>query len=124
MIDGRDVKWGDGWQSGLVRDDEPVRLGESLHDVVRSLRPDGVTQTSHDTSTSALGGVFGRWEEAVGDAVAAHVQPVKLDGSTLVVQVDDPAWATQLKFLEATLKQRLAEVAGATIDRIEVRVAR
>ena len=67
---------------------------------------------------------IGRWEEAVGDALAAHVQPVKLDGSTLVVQVDDPAWATQLKFLEGTLKQRLAEIAGATIDRIEVRVAR
>jgi len=122
------MKRGGGWQSGLVRDDEPVRLGDSLHDVVRSLRPDGapggVTRMGGDASASALGGVFGRWEEAVGDALAAHVQPVKLDGTTLVVQVDDPAWATQLKFLEGTLKQRLAEVAGATIDRIEVRVAR
>lgn len=116
------MKWGDGWQSGLVRDDEPVRLGESLHDVVSSLRPEGVSRSSG--TASALGGVFGRWEEAVGDALAAHVQPVKLDGSTLVVQVDDPAWATQLKFLEGTLKQRLAEIAGATIERIEVRVAR
>ena len=122
------LKWGDGWQSGLVRNDEPIRIGASLHDVVNALRPDGtpggVTATGGDASASALGGVFGRWEEAVGDALAAHVQPVKLDGSTLVVQVDDPAWATQLKFLEATLKQRLAEIAGATIDRIEVRVAR
>ena len=111
-----------------MRDDEPVRLGDSLHSVVNSLRPDGtlggVATTVGDASASALGGVFGRWDEAVGDAVAAHVQPVKLDGSTLVVQVDDPAWATQLKFLEGTLKQRLAEIAGATIDRIEVRVAR
>lgn len=103
-----------------MHDDEPVRLGDSLHDVVRSLRPDG----GSDSSTSSLGGVFGRWEEAVGEALAAHVQPVKLDGSTLVVQVDDPAWATQLKFFEATLKQRLLEIAGATIERIEVRVAR
>lgn len=122
------MKWGDGWQSGLVRDDEPVRLGESLHDVVNSLRPDGspggVTTSGGDASASALGGVFGRWDEAVGEAMAAHVQPVKLDGTMLVVQVDDPAWATQLKFLEGTLKQRLAEIAGATIDRIEVRVAR
>ena len=74
--------------------------------------------------STALGGVFGRWEEAVGDALAAHVQPVKLDGTTLVVQVDDPAWATQLKFLESTLKERLAEIAGATIERIDVRVSR
>jgi predicted nucleic acid-binding Zn ribbon protein len=103
-----------------MHDDEPVRLGDSLHDVVRSLRPDGHSESS----TSALGGVFGRWEEAVGNALAAHVQPVKLDGTTLVVQVDEPAWATQLKFLEATLKKRLLEVADATIERIEVRVAR
>ena len=64
-----------------------------------------------------MGGVFGRWEEAVGAALGAHVQPVKLDGTTLVVKVDDPAWATQLKFLETTLKHALLEVAGATIER-------
>ena len=103
-----------------MHDDEPVRLGDSLHDVVRSLRPDG----SSNSSASSLGGVFGRWDEAVGDALAAHVQPVKLDGTTLVVQVDDPAWATQLKFLESTLKERLLEIAGATVERIDVRVAR
>ena len=71
-----------------------------------------------------MGGVFGRWEEAVGAAVAAHVQPVKLDGEVLVVEVDDPAWATQIRFLEATLRERLREVAGASVERLEVRVAR
>lgn len=100
-----------------MRETEPIRLGESLNDVVRSLRPDS------NGDSGALGGVFGRWEEAVGAALAAHVQPVKLDGSTLVVQVDDPAWATQLKFLDSTLKQRLAEIAGAVVERIDVRVS-
>lgn len=71
-----------------------------------------------------MGGVFGRWEEAVGAAVAAHVQPVKLDGSVLVVEVDDPAWATQIRFLEATLRERLREVAAASVERLEVRVSR
>ena len=71
-----------------------------------------------------MGGVFGRWEESVGAAVAAHVQPVKLDGSVLVVEVDDPAWATQIRFLEATLRERLREVAGASVERLEVRVSR
>jgi len=101
--------------------DDPVRLGDSLHQVVRSLRPDTPAAA---TSTSAMGGVFGRWEEAVGAAVAAHVQPIKLDGTMLIVEVDDPAWATQLRFLESTLRQRLREVAGAEIDRIDVRVRR
>ena len=52
----------------------------------------------------------------------SHVKPVKLDGTKLIVEVDDPAWATQLRFLETTLKQRLLEVAGATIESVEVRV--
>lgn len=88
--------------------------------MVRALRP----ETGPAAAPAAvMGGVFGRWEEAVGEALALHVQPVKLDGTTLVVKVDDPAWATQLKFLEGTLP-RLREVAGATIERIEVRVGR
>jgi predicted nucleic acid-binding Zn ribbon protein len=103
--------------------DEPIRLGDSLHQVVRSLRPD-TGSAAVAASAAAMGGVFGKWDEAVGAAVALHVQPVKLDGTTLVVKVDDPAWATQLKFLEATLKRRLLDVAGATIERIEVRVGR
>src|SRR5690242_14519889 len=101
---------------------EPKRLGDSLHDVLKSLRPED--QTRVQPTAAAMGGVFGRWEEAVGPAVAAHVQPVKLDGTTLVVEVDDPGWATQLRFLEANMRTRLAEVAGAAIDRIEVRVGR
>ena len=85
--------------------DDPVPLSVSLTGVVRSLR--GGAAGDPGRSAQALGGVFGRWTDAVGEAVAAHVQPVKLDGDRLVVEVDDPAWATQLKFLEATLRERL-----------------
>ena len=100
--------------------DDLVQLGDSIHDVVQSLRPAGARPAA---SANALGGVFGKWEEAVGEAVAAHVQPVALDGPTLIVAVDDPSWATQLRFLERTLCERLATVAGATVDRVEIRVA-
>lgn len=100
---------------------EPVSIGESLKTVVKSLRPD---DTRSAAPMAAIGGVFGRWDEAVGDAVAAHVQPVRLEATTLVVEVDDPAWATQIRFLEATLRARLGEVANATVERIEVRVAK
>ena len=101
---------------------DPVRLGDSMQQVVRVLRPDA--HLSKQSSMSAIGGVFGMWEQVVGESMAAHVQPIKLNGSALVVEVDDPAWATQLKFLEQSLQQRLAEIAGASIDTIEVRVAR
>lgn len=101
---------------------EPVSLADSLSGVVRSLRgPDATTAVS---AAAAMGGVFGKWTEAVGDAVARHVQPVKLDGRRLVVEVDDPAWATQLRFLEGTLRDRLRTVAGAEIDQFDVRVKR
>ncbi len=97
---------------------DPVPLTSSLGGVVKSLRgPDAPTAVT-------LGGVFGRWTEAVGDVVAEHVQPVKLDGTTLVVEVDDPAWATQLRFFEVTMRERLREVAGAVVDRLEIRVRR
>ena len=97
-------------------------IGDSLNSVIRSLRNDSSDAVGSSHTAGQMGGVFGRWAEAVGDAVAAHVKPVKLDGTKLIVEVDDPAWATQLRFLEATLKQRLLEVAGATIDSVEVRV--
>lgn len=102
------------------RGDEPIRLGDSVQEVVRSLRADDSRPT---TPAAAIGGVFGRWEEAVGADVARHVEPVSLDGTTLVVSVDDPAWATQVRFLERTVRDRLAEVAGVTVERLEVRVA-
>jgi len=93
--------------------DEPVSLATSLDGVVKSLR---------GPSRKAVGGLFGRWEEAVGEQVAQHVRPVKLDGGVLSVEVDDPAWATQVKFLTPTIIARLAEVAGAHVDQLQIRV--
>ncbi|MEX0847188.1 MAG: DUF721 domain-containing protein [Ilumatobacteraceae bacterium] len=101
---------------------DPIPLGESLTGVVRSLR--GPEPAGTTSSAAAMGGVFGKWHDAVGDAVARHVQPIKLDGTRLVVEVDDPAWATQLKFLEADLRARLLEVTGARIEHFDVRVKR
>jgi predicted nucleic acid-binding Zn ribbon protein len=93
--------------------DEPVSLAVSLDGVVKSLR---------GPSRTAVGGLFGRWEEALGEQVAQHVRPVKLDGGVLSVEVDDPAWATQVKFLAPTIIERLADVAGARVDQLQVRV--
>ena len=93
--------------------EEPVSLSMSLDGVVMSLR---------GPSRRSVGGLFGRWDEAVGEQVAQHVRPVKLDGGVLTVEVDDPAWATQVKFLSPMIIARLAEIAGATVDQLQVRV--
>ena len=71
-----------------------------------------------------MGGLFRRWDDAVGENVAAHVRPVKLDRGILVVVADDPAWATQVKFLADTIIERLKSVADVDVDAVEVRVAR
>lgn len=94
---------------------DPVPISSSLDGVMRSLR--GPTR-------QAAGGLFGRWNEAVGEQVAQHVKPVKLDGGVLTVEVDDPAWATQVKFLSSMITEQLQTVADVTVDRIEVRVER
>lgn len=105
-----------------MADDEMIPLLDSLVHVLNGLHP--VSLPTASVGPAALGGIFGRWEEVVGEQVAAHVQPLKFDGRVLVVSVDDPAWATQLRFLETTMRERLLEVAGARVDEIEVRVSR
>lgn len=94
---------------------EPIPISTSLDEVVRSLRGPGRRE---------VGGVFGRWEECVGAHVAAHARPVRLDGGVLVVEVDEPAWATQIALLSNTIRERLVTVTGIEVDRVEVRVFR
>jgi predicted nucleic acid-binding Zn ribbon protein len=93
--------------------EDPITIGAALDGVIRSMRGPG---------SRVVGGVFGRWDEAVGSQVAQHVRPLKLDRGVLTVEVDDPAWATQVKFLTPTIISRLAEVAGASVERVSVRV--
>jgi predicted nucleic acid-binding Zn ribbon protein len=69
--------------------------------------------------------VFGGWADAVGPQVAAHARPVSLAEGTLVVAVDEPAWATQIRFLTGDILRRLAELAGSeAVVAIEIRVRR
>jgi predicted nucleic acid-binding Zn ribbon protein len=95
-------------------DEEPVRLRESLDKLARHLgAPDA----------GVLSGVFSRWEEVVGAAVAAHARPVSLRDGTLRVVVDQPGWATQLRYLESDVVERCAAVLGPGAVRVlEVRV--
>jgi predicted nucleic acid-binding Zn ribbon protein len=76
-------------------------------------------------SADALGAVFGRWPALVGEQIAQHARPVRLRHRTLMVTVDDPVWATQLRWLENDLLARLEEgLGGGVVDRIDVRVNR
>lgn len=93
---------------------DPSALRSSLDRLVRRLG---------GSSADVASGVFGRWAELVGEAVAANSTPVALRGTTVIIAVSDPAWATQLRFLERDLVSRLqAELGADAVDAIEVRV--
>ncbi len=98
----------------LSRDREPRRVGESL---------DRITESLGGPSATTLDAIFNRWEAIVGVPVAAHARPLSLARGTLTIGVDQPGWATQLTYLEADLKRRIDEVAGAgAVRRIKVTV--
>jgi predicted nucleic acid-binding Zn ribbon protein len=97
-----------------VNDDEPVPVTASLDGLLRSLRG--------GAGRVEVGGVFGRWEEAVGPMIAAHVRPVRLEHGVLLVEVDEPAWSTQVRFLADDIRRRLREESGVEVTSLEVRV--
>lgn len=98
---------------------DPVPLRDSMDDVVRALRGSGGEAGG---SAHSMGSLFSRWSDAVGQGVADHARPVLLDGERLLVEVDEPGWATQLRFLEADVIERLRSVAGLEVSRFDIRV--
>ncbi len=108
-------------RSGIDRGPRPI--GESLDDAVAGfVPPSAATDASRppDLTAGALSAVFSRWEEIVGPAVARHVRPIRFSGGALVVAVDQPAWATQVRALGPGLLARVGEVGGVVPERLQV----
>ncbi|HEX6674215.1 MAG TPA: DUF721 domain-containing protein [Actinomycetes bacterium] len=83
---------------------DPVLVGE---EIARAFRARGWQQRLEASR------VVARWPDVVGEAVAAHCRPLRLeDDGTLVVIADSAAWATQLAYLHGTLMDRIAGVCG------------
>ncbi len=51
--------------------------------------------------------LWAQWDAIVGDAVAAHAQPHRLQGATLVVRVDHATWMQELTMLTPELLARI-----------------
>jgi predicted nucleic acid-binding Zn ribbon protein len=98
----------------LDDDHDPRPVGASL---------DAIAQRLGAPKASALTAIFDRWTDVVGAAIAAHAQPRTLKKGTLVIAVDDPAWASELRFRSDEIAERCSAVAGSgTVAKIEVRV--
>ncbi len=93
---------------------DPRRVSDSLDRITRRLGgPSAGTATT----------VFSRWADLVGTDIAAHARPVSLRSGVLVLAVDHPAWATQLRYMISDLLSRIATVAGEeAVSQIQLRV--
>ena len=99
------------------RGNGPRRVGESM--------PRLLGRLGASTTPATMEAVFTRWEELVGAELGEHLRPVRVDGRALVVAVDHPAWATQVRRMGDQLLDRVAEETGADRPaRVEVRVQR
>ena len=94
---------------------DPKRVSESLDRIARRLG---------GPTAGVTAAVFSRWEEIVGEDIAAHAQPVSLRGGVLTLAVDHPAWATQLRYMTSDLLGRITAGTGSSeVTSIHLRVA-
>jgi len=95
---------------------EPVVLGDALAALGREL---GVP------SPATLRALADVWPDVVGGALARHSRVRSVRDGECVVEVDGPAWATQLRYLENDLVERAARACGpGVVSSVRVVVAR
>jgi predicted nucleic acid-binding Zn ribbon protein len=100
--------------SGRSREpgEDPTPLGDALRAVGEEL---GLPEPELVASLSA------GWPDVVGPAVAEHARPRSLRGGVLVIAVDAPGWATELRYLEGEIRARLAAISGQhTVESVRV----
>ena len=98
---------------GRPRRDDPGLLAGAI---------DGLLDAQGWQQRAAMGSVFGRWAEIVGQDLAAHTSPESFADGELAVSADSTAWATQVRLLASVLVARLnTELGQGTVRRVKVR---
>ncbi|MCH7788381.1 MAG: DUF721 domain-containing protein [Acidobacteria bacterium] len=96
--------------------EDPRHVAEGLERVLKSMGA---------PSVGGLRSLFDDWETVVGSALATHCRPVSVDAQTLVLAVEDPAWASELQWLTEPLLESIAEALGpGVITEVKLRVDR
>lgn len=100
----------------MADDAEPTEVHRLLDRVVRGMGAPGL---------DAVELVFNRWEDVVGTVLAAQTRPAGLVDGRLVLEADDPAVVSHVRWLEAQLLERLDALLGAgRVTGVDVRVTR
>lgn len=82
---------------------EPEKLGDSI---LGALNRMGFAERLHKQEAVV------RWNEIVGETIAAETEPIRIDGDTLVIKVYQAAWRQQLVFLKDELLSKLEVEVG------------
>jgi predicted nucleic acid-binding Zn ribbon protein len=91
----------------------PPRIGELLDRVVRGLGSPGA---------DVIDQVFGHWAEVAGP-LADYASPVMIRDGALIVVVDQPVTATEVRYRQHEVLDRLDDRVGAgRVTRIEVQI--
>jgi predicted nucleic acid-binding Zn ribbon protein len=88
------------------RSDEPIPLR------------DAITAVGNDLGLpppDALARVASAWTEVAGAALSAHTRVRSVRDGEAVIEVDGPAWATQIRYLASDLMTGLDERCGARV---------
>lgn len=54
--------------------------------------------------------LFAMWDRIAGEKMASHCQPVRITRGILYVEVDDPLWLTQLRYMKLDIQTKIQEV--------------
>ena len=100
-------------RAGRGRREDPQPLGAAI---------EGLLDDQGWRTSAAVGSVFGRWEQIVGEALGAHTRPGGFTDGELLVIADSTAWATQVRLLSGTLIRTLnSELGSGTVTKVRVR---
>lgn len=104
------------WRGFHNPDDDIRPVREGLDRLARRLGTSG---------PDVLGQVVAKWPEVVGPEIARHATPTAIKKKSLVVEVDDKSWATQLRWITGKIVAALnSAVADSAVETIDIRSPR
>jgi len=78
----------------------PTGVGAILEDILARIDPEKRI------------GLWQKWDEVVGEPIASHARPSRIEDGVLIVTVSNHTWAQELQLLEEDLIERLNRAFG------------
>jgi len=82
---------------------DPSRLGDLLGQAAKAFGME---------DPRAVSALWRRWDEVVGESIAAHAEPTSLRDGVLKVRADSPVWATEIGYLAEEIRTAIERELG------------